>query len=567
MNLNGCSRFSVPGALAVTLLVLMQIWLPNLGGVGLQLPYNGFALVGYCGLLLIAGCRLQQCLTFRWSPLLQALLLLAALDGAIYLLQHLAGLEPFYPLGRAFLLLSMAVILAGMVWQRSLVLLLIWAAVQLQSAFALVFLCYHTLHTGEFTLRLPVLFAGVFQQPNVFSSFLATGLAVTFMLAERHMARWQRGLLLLSMITSCFLLIVIQSRLGWLALALVIVLMLWHGIKVTQHSRRWLIISLGACVLGVLIGWGALSVATEMRREMGFVADPSGNMRTQQLYLVWRMSQLSPWLGVGLGHFEAPFAEMAAIWFREGSGFLLPNLRHPHNEMAFWLAESGWLGLGGLLTISSMLLWRWCRAGLLRQPLLLALLLPIALHSLTEYPLYQSLPHWLVWLLLAGFVEQQLGAGSDAQWRWRPLYTLLVGAVALGTMLYALYSIYFGYQMRLLTEKPLAERVAAYATLSPPPHWRRDFERQFYTDALSLGYKQHNPALVRAYVDWAESVLPQMPELDIYRNLIFAYRLLEQPAQVERVLALQLQRYPAEWLAKQKPTQALSNAESEEVDR
>jgi O-antigen polymerase len=115
-----------------------------------------------------------------------------------------------------------------------------------------------------------------------------------------------------------------------------------------------------------------------------------------------------PWAGNGLGSFEALFPQALAD---TGLKSLENNtFTHPHNEVLFVLAEGGAVALAGLLVLGS--LWLWPSLHLLQRTLgklkveqfgywLPPLLgLPMVIHIMTEYPLYLSVPHLMVLLLL-----------------------------------------------------------------------------------------------------------------------------------------------------------------------
>ncbi|GAL06362.1 lipid A core-O-antigen ligase [Photobacterium aphoticum] len=106
---------------------------------------------------------------------------------------------------------------------------------------------------------------GIFQQPNVMASFLATGLVLSaYMLARIPMYRgkwsWQHVCLLLTPVATIPLLVVLSSRTGWLA-AVVGSLMMLPYLRQFGAKAQWRIWSL-MVVLGLTVSW-ALNSSTD----------------------------------------------------------------------------------------------------------------------------------------------------------------------------------------------------------------------------------------------------------------------------------------------------------------
>ncbi len=100
-----------------------------------------------------------------------------------------------------------------------------------------------------------------------------------------------------------------------------------------------------------------------------------------------------PWTGWGVGSFAAVFLERAGP-------LGLSSISHPHNELALWLVEGGLVGLLGALCFMASGLWLWLYGNRWHRACPVAAL-PVVIHMLTEYPVRQSTPHWLLLIFVA----------------------------------------------------------------------------------------------------------------------------------------------------------------------
>lgn len=210
---------------------------------------------------------------------------------------------------------------------------------------------------------------GTFEQPNPFAGFLGLSLPLALgwgigKLAERMgqagratLAHKVGGLALPWLVAGVLgvALLASWSRGGWLGAAAGVMAMLSF-----LPRRRWL----GAClVLALLLGaWGALgsglvpeSIAGRLTGFADYVQfqDVRGADITPANYAVlermahWQaalnMANAHPWLGVGLGNYEAAYADYALINWPYALG-------HAHNYYLNILAETGILGLVAYLS-------------------------------------------------------------------------------------------------------------------------------------------------------------------------------------------------------------------------
>ncbi|HCU0429602.1 TPA: O-antigen ligase C-terminal domain-containing protein [Serratia marcescens] len=380
---------------------------------------------------------------------------------------------------------------------------------------------------------------GLFFQPNLLASFVATGLALALMLLVlpmftlTHIERWRQGVMLLLLVTFSALLVWIQSRVGWLGGSLVSLLFLWcFGRRFPTRCA-----SAGVALLvGVLLGmWGLLA-------DNALVANVShahSNLaRWTMLRDTLRMVAAKPWLGWGYGGFEYSFQHFRIN--QTPPTDVTEIARHPHNELLLWLVEGGVISLVGVLTMlmggltvvrqafrhdrHAFIIGHWSTG----VPTALTIaLVPIALHTQLEFPFYLSTLHFLTFLLLLTLADR-LSVGHH---RRRLPPTVLRGVSpllsVLGLSVALLMSFAFtGKQAITQTEAFGMEDIAPLTALPAPSRWiqwdRIDFDEHLN---LLMAYNQTGDAiLLESYRVWAQTYLTRRIDKNVYANLIQIFR-------------------------------------------
>lgn len=258
---------------------------------------------------------------------------------------------------------------------------------------------------------------GVFQQVNLLSSFTATGLAAALLLylkAEFNplpvslRSMYQYGLMA-SLVLFPVLLVIQQSRIGWLGGGTVALLLLLTNLRQTPRQTM---VALTLLVSGTILGVLYLrhSFSTPMTH------DGSNHARIVMLRETLNMILSRPWQGWGYGGFEYSFQH-----FRLAHGYSTLGLgvvTHPHNEYLYRWAEGGMTALLGMLLFSLCGLWLFLKAFRrdtcdYRDDYSFCLgqgfcLLPLLMHTQTEYPFYLSALHWGVFIMLLALWDKQL---------------------------------------------------------------------------------------------------------------------------------------------------------------
>jgi O-antigen polymerase len=552
--------------LLIWLIFVLHIYLPNMGGSGLKLPQNIItwavmaSVVATIWLTLPAGKTVRLTITARW-------LLLAIGILAIPL---------FYtsPLWRDAALARWLGLLGGWVFYVSLLqyhpprfyrqwlYYAILAATAFQGLLALL----------QFTMQgmVPDWFAypmltgrayGVFQQVNVLASFIATGLALVLMLfllptftcSKAHYERVRTHGLGLLLVLFPILLVWLQSRIGWIGGGTVALLFLYRYHPLNPLRAKWAVCLMS---VGLLIGVIALFHGLHGEAGLRYISHGlSNHARYTMLHDTLAMIVQKPLLGWGYGGFEYEFQH-----FRLAQGFSTQGLgvvRHPHNEMLFWWAE------GGLVALIGMLLLLGCGLRLLRVALkhdgaksrtykrpageasaLCIVLLPIVLHTQTEYPFTLSAAHWAIFLLLLAQLDRQVGTVKERISLAPGTTTFFCSAIPAISItvfflasigLYANLSLTSIERNHLLDIEP-AHRVMAFDPWVNTERWL--YDRQ--THALLVFNQTREPHLLDDYAHWANSYLSRRIDKNVYASLIaiaqyqqdaIAHQRLQQEAQ------------------------------------
>ncbi|MBL0647753.1 O-antigen ligase C-terminal domain-containing protein [Aeromonas caviae] len=531
----------------------MHFFMHNPGGAGLYLPFNAWGWI-FASLVMALGLwqvTLNQRLMV--SPLLTALWL-----GGLLLLLPMAypGFElKDYAIPRLLGLFAGLLFLASLYqWRldrgaRDRLLYLLLGAVAIEALLGLV--QYYLLVPGNWLgydtkVNRPY---GIFQQPNVMASFMATGLSLAIWLELRgHGRPWLRGLRYGVILATSLLLVVVQSRVGQLGGAFALLLLVPR-----LHRERLLGRVLGLVALGVALGLASQYGMAGAKR--GLEMYQSGGMRSVYWPYAARLIAEAPWTGWGYGSFESVFLQhyMADKALNPAMVQIEYNLDHPHNEFLYWAVEGGLAPMLGMVLMGGALLWRLGRAGIVRGAALLALVTPILLHTQTEYPFYHAIALWWALLLLIHVVDAEVeeeGLAGHANWRehvCRPWLLLRFAAIAIPLivvpfMLTALHTAWVVTKY----ERGGYKQPALLLDIVNPMAWLTRVEFDVNAVRLMVGLQSNNKGELEAYLDWGQGFVRHTPRANIYANMVIALNALGRREEADRLRAEALVLYPGE---------------------
>lgn len=378
---------------------------------------------------------------------------------------------------------------------------------------------------------------GVFQQPNVLGSFIATGLALAlWLLLAPYSAPTRRQIPLLALLAAfSALLVLIQSRAAWLGAALAAALLLWRFAHQRPAASRW---AGGALLLGAAIGLTVLFTGFGLETNSVLLdREFSNSARLTMLHDVGAMILAKPLLGWGYGGFEYSFAHfrLQTMPWRE----VLEVAGHPHNEILLWWVEGGLTALAGIAIVLAagvrLLKSAWQRDR--EQPNgarvgLFLVLLPMLIHTQLEYPFYLSAPHWLAFLLLLALLDGQTGEPRPLP--FAKALSLPVALAALGVLVMAAFA-WQGRMALTQSERTMLANIDSIEQMPPPAAWiyreRKTFDEQSH--ALLVYNQTRDDALLTGYRQWANAYLQRRIDANVYATLIMILRYQGDQAQAD----------------------------------
>ncbi|MGY6038928.1 Wzy polymerase domain-containing protein [Aeromonas sp. AE23HZ002T15] len=528
----------------------MHFFMHNPGGSGLYLPFNAW---GWIFASLAMGLGFWQ-VTLRQQLVVSPLQIGFWLGGMLLLLpMAYPGFElKDYAIPRLLGLFAGLLFLSCLYqWQwdrqeRGKLLYLLLGAVAIEAVLGLV--QFYLLTPGNWLgydtrANRPY---GIFQQPNVMASFMATGLSLAVWLELRGSANpWLRGLRYGVILTASVLLVVLQSRGGQLGGLLALLLLVPQLKRQRQLGRI-----LGLVGLGIALGLVSLYGMAGAKRGLDIYQ--SGGMRSIYWPYAAKLITESPWTGWGYGSFEPVFLEhyMADKALDPTMVQIEYNLDHPHNEFLYWAVEGGLAPMLGMVLMGGALLWRLSRAGWVKGAALLALVTPILLHSQTEYPFYHAIALWWALLLLIYVVDAEVEEGSQVSWReyvYRPWLLLRFAAIAIPLVVvpFMLTAIHTAWVVTKYERGGYKDPTLLLEVVNPMA-WLTRVEFDVNAVRLMVGLQTNNKAELEAYLDWGKEFVRHTPRANIYANMVIALNALGRPEEANRLRTQALVLYPGE---------------------
>ena len=383
---------------------------------------------------------------------------------------------------------------------------------------------------------------GIFQQPNVLASFMATTLILAGYLLQHINNRKLQFFLLLSILLNMWVITITMSRTAYLGLLIALLLFIpWAY----QNNKK----KLGAFIVALLLGIGIGSMKADSLGARNIENGKKNNIvvRIDMYQHSWDMIKKQPLMGYGYGGFDKNYLISHAQRVKNGEVSATDSydsyLTHPHNDTLFWAVE------GGVVPVLAILLLAVCFLRLLRPfkftraMALLALIVPIALHTQTEYPLYHSALHWLVLLVLVFYIDFE-SEPMQAQ-QFRPTFALRSFA-----LLIPFFTTAF-----MTTNLHAISKITSYER-SPEPDIRMLMEVvnpfvfadrldfHFNDSCLSLAVSMDKKEEVQSVIDWAEKAIMTKPKLHFYLILYHAYMHHNQQDKAQQTLLYARYLYP-----------------------
>lgn len=522
--------------------IVMTVYLPNMGGSGLSLPLNILSWIALCcfAILIIQAPtvwrRYRRSASLLWLYAGCAVLVIRALLTPLPWFNDALNVAIGIAAGLSFYRL-----LLQLPWRRQHLLAMlstVWIASVLQCFIAVIQL-FHLKAAAWWEFSLAQLRPyGIFQQVNVLASFIACGIAATLLLLlyRSKTIPWMRALLHISLTLQGFILYACQSQIGYLSTTFVILACL--GIFWQQR------LIIFAAIISLIAG-GILSFAVHVCLQFPTVAHTDS---THTRLLIWQHSwqlfSIHPLFGWGVGSFEPVFLHQFG---GQITNVGIRTVSHPHNEILLWLVEGGIFAAVGMLMLLMAIITLWLNGGRLQRAILL-IASPIALHMMTEFPLYQSAPHWILLIVLLRCADRPYYTSTmpmSMKWIRGGIIFFIILAAGILTQ-----------TLNLQNQLTTVERNGTQDELPPRAVWqtllqqdRYEYDRQMGV-LLRFNHVQDINAL-RNVENWAVEYTLRHPDNNLYAVRIQIATYLNDPFQAEKLTNEARWLFPADprWTA------------------
>ncbi|MCK6262251.1 PglL family O-oligosaccharyltransferase [Vibrio sp. ZSDE26] len=530
-------------SLAVVFIIAMHFFMPNPGGSGLALSFNTTTWLALSVTLAIGLYQLATNRYLVYSKLTIGLFACCILMTVPALYSNSIASEVFGRLTGLWLGLLLFVLLQQFRFSNKHKQRLLWfiiIAVVIEALFGFyqyLYLDPNNIFGYDATRNRPY---GIFQQPNVMASFLATGLVISGYLLARQTNKYSRNFeivfLCLTPLLTAPLLIIIASRTGWLGaiIALIFVLPYLYKYASTKRFISWLI----CCSVGIGLGFFATNIqgTTGLLSNKVDLESPRRYTFPQTLDMVIE----KPFTGYGYGKFESEYILYTARQHQLNPNYKpgLPAMDHPHNELLFWGVEGGLVPVLAIVLAASLVLARIYYAKKGTRLAMFALFVPIVLHSQLEYPFYHSAIHWVTFIILLYWVDQRVANYKQVRFTRVTKSLLRVACLVLPfvTTVYMVSALHTNYVLTQF-ERSSPKEPEILSRVTNPVVWKDRYDWDIYSTYLNLGLYQQDPELIRPYIDWSLSIIQAKPRPAFYSNLILAYQGLDDSSRAEQIRA------------------------------
>ncbi|HHE6469616.1 TPA: O-antigen ligase family protein [Providencia rettgeri] len=509
--------------------IILHIYLPNMGGTGLSLPFNiisGFFIAFFIVVISITKIKDSNLYYSKSSGYITVglVLLLGLCFFAPESYQFNAYLTAYWLLGTLFFYQALLQINISETVLKIIICSVLFAAI-IEGLYSIAQVFNFFSISGDRPY-------GVFQQVNVLSSFICVGIAsaIGLFILMRTVTWYASAIIIVSLILMSMVLPLSQSLTGYLNLLLIVIVFYFFA----KYHRQYIVYSLMAIVVGLIIGYGI---------KVSFNISDFSESKLQTSHIRWVLWQHSLYLfsenmlfGSGVGSFESVFLE------RFGGGLLGTSekvISHPHNEILRWMVE------GGLVGITAILLVIIGGAHLLYSSLknknnnyvFLVIALPIVFHMMTEFPLWLSIPHGVVLILLircADVPTKKYSLNKFVGYFSKTIITL-GGLLSMGLLYFTLQTQqYLTYIEKTGQQYLLSMNEPDYS------EWKYYLIDDRYKLDLNMGYllrynETQDPYYLNLFSSWAENYSRSCPDINVYFSWVLVLNELGEKEKAKSV--------------------------------
>lgn len=378
---------------------------------------------------------------------------------------------------------------------------------------------------------------GIFQQPNVMASFLATGLAIASYFLARQPIKYRENIVALTLLYATIiftlpLIVILASRTGWIATIFSLALLTPYMWKYCTKKRFF------SWALALVIGFSGSFVLFHLSQNDDLskvsLISQKADLESPRRYTFPQALDMfleKPITGYGYGNFEAEYTLYTAKQHQISSSYKpgLPSMDHPHNEVLYWGVEGGIIAILGLMIAAGGVLLKIRKSKTDTQFALLALIAPIFIHSQLEYPFYHSMAHWFTFIILLFWIDQLSCKYKKLRFGDITKVALRVSSLVLPivTAFYMLSALHTNWVLtKFETTRPMNPDILNQVT--NPVVWEDRFNWDVLSAQLTIGIINKKPELITPYITWSKELIKTKPRPAFYQNLIIAYQALGQ---------------------------------------
>lgn len=510
-------------------LIAMHIYIPNLNGMGLALPFNAFVWTSLSFICAIGFYHIASTKRIRYTKLTIVLFICCL----ILTLPIFFQLDRFGMLtqprlialwsGWLFFLVLQQFKLSNLHKQRLLWFIVIASIMEVLLGYAQFFdlLPKEALGYNTFT-EMPF---GIFQYPSVMVSFLSTGLVISgYLLARQERKYGQKVsrtlfLYLVPLITAP-LIIILAREFEWLGTAFgsVIVATYLYRFSTPQRFSGWISSSIAG------IGVGLILFST-----ISFDTPYSQTRQIERATLFPQAIDMfieKPFTGYGYGRFGPEYILYSARQHQLNSEYSAgySSAEHPLNETLYWGIEGGIIPIVAIVIAMIMVVFKMYSARKGTRLAIFSLFVPIVLHSQMGAPFYLSAIHWLIFIILLYWVDQR-----TSRYKVRSISkvskvlirttSFIVPAITTVYMFVALQTniVLFKFENSFPRDPKILTQVVN------PMSQKLRYEWNLYSESLKKGLVTGNTLDVEHYISWALQAIREKPQEQLYSHLIMAY--------------------------------------------
>ncbi|MDF1588694.1 MAG: Wzy polymerase domain-containing protein [Gammaproteobacteria bacterium] len=367
---------------------------------------------------------------------------------------------------------------------------------------------------------------GIFQQVNVNASYLVTCILAAFYLQGRQyfigLSLPYKYIVLLAIGLGSYTVFATASRIGLLTLAVGLVFLCTAYFK--RYRKQYKLVLLSFFIVLVAGTIAKDGIDKTMDKSARLVEQQYSDARWSIYAISLETVKQSPLYGHGIGGFLKAWSDEIAEFHRENEQASLPQyITHPHNEVLFWLIEGGILAILGISIALTSVLVVIYRLGFQEGGAYLALLVPIGLHTQVELPFYLSSLHWFVFLFIIYLILSHYSVNKDLSLS-NPA-RMLIKIVSVIALTLGNYSI-------VDTAKAQNDIYEFVNQTAQPPYLNIALSNLYsvaYAEKLAMRSELYNAislkdgVTIKKYLLWAENYVKLRPELKIYEDILNAY--------------------------------------------